>query len=85
MQSDAEDRLERRIAQLCRSMDTGFERVHGDMAEVKRDVKALHKEAIPHRVKTLEEWRQGMGGRMWTFMISTGVAAVAAWISVLVG
>lgn len=84
MQLDAEARLERRITELCRSMDRGFERVHDDLDEVKTDVKALHREAIPHRVKSLEKWRDNLGARLWTFLIGTGVASVAAWISVLI-
>lgn len=64
-------------------MDKGFERVYGDLTEVKRDVKAIHQEAIPHRVKSLERWREGLSGRLWTFLIGTGVASVSAWIAVI--
>lgn len=81
--SEAEARLERRISELCRSMDRGFERVHQDMIEVKRDVRFLHREAIPHRVSILEKWRDNLSGRLWTFLIGCGVASVSAWIAVI--
>ena len=81
--SDAEARLERRIFELCRSMDRGFERVHQDMTEVKRDVKTLHREAIPHRVSILEKWRDNLSGRLWTFLIGCGLASMSAWIAVI--
>ena len=81
--SASEARLERRIAELCRSMDRGFERVHDDLTEVKRDVKAIHQQAIPHRVTTLEKWRDNLSGRLWTFLIGCGVASVSAWIAVI--
>ena len=81
--SASEARLERRIAELSRAMDRGFERVYDDLTEVKRDVKSLHREAIPHRVNYLEKWRDNLSGRLWTFLIGCGVASVSAWIAVI--
>lgn len=82
MSPEAEARIERQIAELCRSMDRGFVRVNDDLDEVSKDVKALHREAIPHRVKVLEVWRDGLGTKLWTFLIGCGLASVSAWIAV---
>lgn len=76
--------LSRQIDDLRRSMENGFERLQEDLNEVKKDVKALDREAIPHRVRTLESWRDGMGARMWTFLIGCAVASATAWIAVVV-
>lgn len=81
--SASEARLERRIEELSCLMDRGFERVHDDLTEVKRDVKAIHQQAIPHRVSYLEKWRDNLSGRLWTFLIGCGVASVSAWIAVI--
>lgn len=81
MTPDTKAQIERRISELCRSMDRGFERVQEDLDEVKRDVKELHREAIPHRVRTLETWRDGLAARLWTFLVGCGVASVSAWIA----
>lgn len=79
-----EDREERSIGELHRSMEKGFERVNEDLGELKADVKKINEQAIPHRVKVLEKWRDRLGSRLWTFLIGTGTASVAAWASVLV-
>lgn len=81
--SEAEARLERQISELRHSMDRGFGRVYDDLTEVKRDVKAIHQQAIPHRVNYLEKWRDNLGARLWTFLIGCGVASVSAWIAVI--
>lgn len=76
--------LERQIEDLRQSMEKGFDRVQEDIGEVKKDVKDLHREAIPLRVRTLETWREGMGTRMWTFLIGCAVASVTAWAATFI-
>lgn len=75
--------LGQQIADLRRFMEINFNRVQEDLDEVKKDVKGLHQEAIPYRVKTLETWREGMSTRLWTFLIGCGVASGSAWIAVV--
>ena len=83
MLPESEERLQRQISELCRSMERGFERVHEDVDELRRDVKAIHLDAIPHRVRALETWKDGMSARMWTFLLGCGVALIGAWTAFL--
>lgn len=71
------------LAQLTHQIDQGFSLIRADLDEVQKDVKDLHREAIPHRVKTLETWRSGMAARLWTFLVGCAVASVSAWLAVI--
>lgn len=84
MSSEIEDRIERRITELCRSMDRGFEDLRSDLHEVKTDVKKIYEAAIPHRVGELEQWRDGITARMWTIFIGSVLAAGSAWFAVII-
>jgi hypothetical protein len=71
------------IAQLSHQVDQGFARLQSDLDKVQKDVKDLHREAIPLRVKALETWRSGLATWLWTFLIGCAVASVSAWIAVV--
>lgn len=76
--------IENRLAELCRSMNKGFEQIHQDLSEVRADVKDIHRQGVPHRVKALEEWKSATSGRLWTFLVGSAIAAVGAWVAVLI-
>lgn len=71
------------LAQLTHQIDQGFSMIRADLDEVQKDVKELHREAIPRRVSALETWRTGMAARLWTFLVGCAVASVSAWLAVI--
>jgi hypothetical protein len=75
--------IEVKLEALARSMETGFQRVHTDIGELKADMKVINSVGIERRLDKLEKWRDGLSTRLWAFMVGGAVAVLAAWSSVL--
>jgi hypothetical protein len=75
--------IEVKLEALAKAMETGFQRVHTDIGDLKADMKVINATGIDRRLDKLEKWRDGMSSRLWAFMVGGAVAVLAAWSSVL--